>query len=84
ATKVDLKSLCDTGEFRQDLLYRLNLVTVPIPALKDRREDIPLLFLHFARVASARYHKALIPLNAEQNTLLTSHDWPGNVRELEH
>lgn len=82
ATKVDLKSLCDTGEFRQDLLYRLNLVTVPIPPLRDRREDIPLLFLHFARVASARYHKALIALNAEQNAILTSHDWPGNVREL--
>lgn len=82
ATKVDLKSLCDTGEFRQDLLYRLNLVTVPIPPLRERREDIPLLFLHFARVASARYHKALIPLNTEQNSILTSHEWPGNVREL--
>ncbi len=82
ATKVDLKGLCDTGEFRQDLLYRLNLVTVPIPALRERREDIGLLFLHFARVASARYHKALIPLTAEYTAQLVSHDWPGNVREL--
>lgn len=82
ATKVDLKKLCETGEFRQDLLYRLNLVTVVIPPLRERREDIPLLFLHFARVASARYHKALIPLNTEQNSLLSSHEWPGNVREL--
>lgn len=82
ATKVDLKSLCDTGEFRQDLLYRLNLVTIPIPALRERREDIPLLFLHFARVASARYHKALIPLSTENTAQLISHDWPGNVREL--
>ncbi|MGL5407623.1 MAG: sigma-54-dependent transcriptional regulator, partial [Shewanella sp.] len=82
ATKVDLKKLCDTGQFRQDLLYRLNLVTVPIPALRERREDVPLLFLHFARVASARYHKALIALNAQHNALLTAYDWPGNVREL--
>ncbi|MGL5358499.1 MAG: sigma 54-interacting transcriptional regulator, partial [Shewanella sp.] len=82
ATKVDLKKRCDTGEFRQDLLYRLNLVTVPIPALRERREDVPLLFLHFARVASARYHKALIALNAQHNALLTAYDWPGNVREL--
>ncbi|WP_217629854.1 sigma-54-dependent transcriptional regulator [Shewanella colwelliana] len=82
ATKVDLKGLCDTGEFRQDLLYRLNLVTVPIPALRERREDISLLFLHFARIASARYHKALIPLNSEHSAQLVSHDWPGNVREL--
>jgi len=82
ATKVDLAQLCKTGEFRQDLLYRLNLVTVPIPALRERREDIGLLFLHFARIASSRYHKALIALNAEQVAQLTSHDWPGNVREL--
>ncbi|WP_064791733.1 sigma-54-dependent transcriptional regulator [Shewanella woodyi] len=82
ATKVDLDSLCKTGEFRQDLLYRLNLVTVSIPALRERREDIGLLFLHFARIASSRYHKALIPLTSEQGAQLTSHDWPGNVREL--
>lgn len=82
ATKVDLQTLCESGAFRQDLLYRLNLVTVPIPPLRERREDAPLLFLHFARIASARYHKALIPLNAEQTTKLTSHNWPGNVREL--
>ncbi|QYJ74007.1 MULTISPECIES: sigma-54-dependent transcriptional regulator [Shewanella] len=82
ATKVDLKQLCDKGEFRQDLLYRLNLVTIPIPPLKERREDIPLLFLHFARIASARYHKELIFPSAEHHARMTAHDWPGNVREL--
>lgn len=82
ATKIDLAELCERGEFRQDLLYRLNLVTVPIPVLRDRREDIPLLFLHFARIASTRYHKAHIALSPEQMAILTSHDWPGNVREL--
>lgn len=82
ATKLNLQQLCEEGKFRQDLLYRLNLVTIVIPPLRDRREDIPLLFLHFARIASARYHKALIALNPQQTMVLTSHDWPGNVREL--
>lgn len=82
ATKVDLKELCRQGSFREDLFYRLNLVTVAIPPLRERREDIPLLFLHFARIASARYHKALIALAGEQQARLSTHEWPGNVREL--
>ncbi|MBO2598754.1 sigma-54-dependent transcriptional regulator [Shewanella algae] len=82
ATKVDLKELCRQGSFREDLFYRLNLVTVAIPPLRERREDIPLLFLHFARIASARYHKALIALRGEQQARLSTHEWPGNVREL--
>ncbi|MCA0949688.1 sigma-54-dependent transcriptional regulator [Shewanella chilikensis] len=82
ATKVDLKELCRQGSFREDLFYRLNLVTVAIPPLRERREDIPLLFLHFARIASARYHKALIALGGEQQARLSTHEWPGNVREL--
>lgn len=82
ATKVDLKELCRQGSFREDLFYRLNLVTVAIPPLRERREDIPLLFLHFARIASARYHKALIALGGEQLARLSTHEWPGNVREL--
>ncbi|MGE6568446.1 sigma-54-dependent transcriptional regulator [Shewanella vesiculosa] len=82
ATKLNLQQLCEEGKFRQDLLYRLNLVTIVIPPLRDRREDIPLLFLHFARIASARYHKALIALNTSQTMVLNAHDWPGNVREL--
>ncbi|MFQ6370384.1 sigma-54-dependent transcriptional regulator [Shewanella sp. YIC-542] len=82
ATKVDLKALCDKGEFRHDLFYRLNLVTIEIPPLRERREDIALLFLHFARVASARYHKELIALDASQSVRLCTYDWPGNVREL--
>jgi len=82
ATKVDLLALCDQGHFRHDLYYRLNLVTIDIPPLRDRIEDIPLLFLHFARIASARYHRELIPLSQEHKARLISHDWPGNVREL--
>ena len=61
ATKVDLLELCDKGEFRRDLYYRLNLLTIQIPALRERTEDIGLLFTHFVRVASARYCKEMIP-----------------------
>ena len=82
ATKVDLLALCEEGVFRHDLYYRLNLVTIEIPPLRNRIEDIPLLFLHFSRVASARYHRELIPLTQEHKARLISHHWPGNVREL--
>ncbi|MBL4822965.1 MAG: sigma-54-dependent Fis family transcriptional regulator [Colwellia sp.] len=82
ATKVDLLTLCEQGVFRHDLFYRLNLVTIEIPPLRNRIEDIPLLFLHFSRVASARYHSELIPLTQEHKAHLISHQWPGNVREL--
>ncbi len=82
ATKVDLLELCEQGLFREDLYYRLNLVKVDIPPLRERIEDVPLLFLHFARVASARYKKELIPLSQEHKTQLLSYSWPGNVREL--
>ncbi|MCW8833588.1 MAG: sigma-54 dependent transcriptional regulator, partial [Colwellia sp.] len=82
ATKVDLLALCDQGHFRHDLYYRLNLVKIDIPPLRERIEDVPLLFLHFARIASARYHRELIPLSQEHKARLISHDWPGNVREL--
>ncbi len=82
ATKVDLLELCEKGLFREDLYYRLNLVKVDIPPLRERIEDVPLLFLHFARVASARYKKELIPLSQEQKAQLLSYEWPGNVREL--
>lgn len=82
ATKVDLLELCEQGLFREDLYYRLNLVKVDIPPLRERIEDVPLLFLHFARIASARYKKELIPLSKEHKTQLLSYGWPGNVREL--
>jgi len=82
ATKIDLLALCDQGEFRHDLYFRLNLVDVNIPPLRERKEDIPLLFLHFARIASTRYSRELIPLSQQNRTILLSNDWLGNVREL--
>jgi two-component system C4-dicarboxylate transport response regulator DctD len=82
ATKVDLKEASEAGEFRQDLYYRLNVVTIDIPPLRDRREDIPLLFHHFLLVANARYQQEAPPPNGDQIRTLLTHQWPGNVREL--
>lgn len=82
ATKGDLKQLSDDGEFRPDLYYRLNVVKVNIPPLRERKDDIPTLFHHFVLIAAARYNRESIPLNASQAAWLTQHDWPGNVREL--
>lgn len=82
ATKADLKKLSDDGEFRPDLYYRLNVVKVDIPPLRDRKEDIPNLFHHFALIAAARYDRESVPLDARQAARLMQHSWPGNVREL--
>ncbi|MGM0953745.1 MAG: sigma-54-dependent transcriptional regulator [Pseudomonadota bacterium] len=82
ATKADLKKLSDAGEFRADLYYRLNVVKVDIPALRERKEDIPLLFHHFVLVAAARYDRESVPLDAGQAARLMERAWPGNVREL--
>ncbi|WMC10881.1 sigma-54 dependent transcriptional regulator [Oceanimonas pelagia] len=82
ATKADLRALADAGEFREDLYYRLNVVRIDIPPLRARPEDIPLLFQHFALLASALYEREIPPLSAERLHMLMSHNWPGNVREL--
>ncbi len=82
ATKVDLRRAADQGRFREDLYYRLNVVTLEIPPLRRRREDIPLLFHHFLLVAGHRYQRQVpMPGPARMNSLM-AHDWPGNVREL--
>jgi DNA-binding NtrC family response regulator len=82
ATKADLKTLGDAGAFRSDLYYRLNVVSVELPPLRERREDIPLLFEHFLLQAAARYQRSPPVLASEEQALLLQHDWPGNVREL--
>jgi len=82
ATKTDLKEAAARGTFREDLYYRLNVVTLEIPPLRDRPEDIPLLFHHFLLVANARYTREAPPPSAEQIGILLAHPWPGNVREL--
>ena len=82
ATKVDLKQLSEQGGYREDLYYRLNVVRLEIPPLRERREDIPMLFQHFALIASAQYQKEVPQLNPERMRALMAHNWPGNVREL--
>ena len=82
ATKADLKSESDARRFRADLFYRLNVATLKIPPLRERRDDIPLLFAHLAREARARYRRDMPEMTPALEADLTAHDWPGNVREL--
>lgn len=82
ATKVDLKALAARGEFREDLYYRLNVVKVEIPPLRQRKDDIPLLFQHFSIIASTQYGRDFTELSAQRMAALLHHDWPGNIREL--
>ncbi|MCO4319381.1 sigma-54 dependent transcriptional regulator [Phyllobacterium sp. 21LDTY02-6] len=84
AAKVDLGSPEQRSSFREDLYYRLNVVTISIPPLRERRDDILLLFAHFARRASARFGTEPVELTATLRARLLEHDWPGNVRELAH
>lgn len=84
ATKVDLKEWVREGKFREDLLYRLNVVTVPIPPLRERVEDIPLLFQHFLLRACARFGRKQPLLENRQIEALLTYEWPGNVRELQN
>lgn len=82
ASKVDLLQAAETGTFREDLYYRLNVVCLKIPPLRARMEDIPLLFHHFLLVAGHRYQQEVpLPLASQMNALM-SYSWPGNVREL--
>ncbi|MGE5492179.1 MAG: sigma-54-dependent transcriptional regulator [Actinomycetota bacterium] len=82
ATKADLKELSDQGRFRADLYYRLNVVTLPLPPLRERREDIPLLFEHFLLQGSARHERPVPVADLARQGRLMAYDWPGNVREL--
>lgn len=84
AAKLDLGNPADRGEFREDLYYRLNVVTISIPPLRERRADIPLLFAHFATRAAERFRREIPSMTTEVRRHLESHDWPGNVRELSH
>ena len=82
AAKVDLKELVSTLKFREDLYYRLNVVHLRIPPLRERREDIPLLFHHFVLVASHRYQQEVPLPGSQELNYLMAYSWPGNVREL--
>lgn len=84
ATKVDLGRQDQRGDFREDLYFRLNVVTLRIPPLRERRGDIPMLFGHFLGKAAERFGRPVARVNAAVSDHLQSHAWPGNVRELAH
>ena len=84
ATHRDLVDMCKAGTFRMDLLYRLNVFPIRLPALRDRREDIPLLVAHFVPRFARRFGKDVRTVSPAALRQLESYDWPGNVRELEN
>jgi len=84
ATNADLEAEIAAGRFREDLLYRLNTVVIRLPPLRDRRDDVDALAVHFLEHYAARYRKPLTGFGEAALALLRAHSWPGNVRELAH
>lgn len=84
ATNTDVTAEAAAGRFRQDLLFRLNTIEIHLPALRERREDIPLLTNHFLLQYAQRYRKNVVGFEPAALQALLEHPWPGNVRELEH
>ena len=82
ATNTDLEEQVARGHFRSDLYFRLNVVQVELPPLRERRSDVAILANHFSRVLAARYNEPVRSITPESLALLTGYDWPGNVREL--
>lgn len=84
ATNVDLKKLVEEGKFRDDLYYRLNVISIQLPPLRERREDIPLLVQHFIRKYCEENNKLIPRVPPDVLKMLIEYNWPGNVRELEN
>jgi len=84
ATNLDIEKAVNTGKVRQDLYYRLNIIPLKLPPLRERREDILPLAEHFLTRCAAKFHKRVTGFDLEARQKLLLHDWPGNVRELEH
>ncbi|HEX6505188.1 MAG TPA: sigma-54 dependent transcriptional regulator [Terriglobales bacterium] len=84
ATNSDLAAACSAGQFREDLLFRLNTVEIHLPPLRERREDIPVLAMHFLLQYASRYRRQIHSLDPAALQTLMQYSWPGNVRELEH
>ena len=84
ATNVDLRHMVDEGKFREDLFYRLHVITVQLPSLRERKDDIPLLVQHFLEKYGQENNKRTLEVTPEALDLLFDYDWPGNVRELEN
>jgi DNA-binding NtrC family response regulator len=84
ATNANLQAASQNGEFREDLLFRLNTVEIHLPALRERREDIPVLAMHFLSTYASRYRRQVQGFDPAALQMLLQYAWPGNVRELEH
>jgi two-component system response regulator HydG len=84
ATNADLKKALAEGRFREDLFYRLNVITITLPPLRDRQEDIPLLAAHFVEIFSRKNKKRIRGISRDAMDYLRAYSWPGNVRELEN
>ncbi len=84
ATHQDLETLMRQGKFREDLFYRLNVLPIYLPPLRDRAEDIPELAQHFLRIYSARMNKQVVSIDDDALALLKAYSWPGNIRQLEN
>lgn len=84
ATNSDLEKAMQNGNFRQDLYFRLNVIELKVPPLRERRDDIPLLVSHFVEKHSERIEKSINVVDDSMLEVLKTHDWPGNVRELEN
>ena len=84
ATNVDLRRMMEDGRFREDLYYRLHVITVQLPPLRDRKEDIPPLAQHFLLKYGTENEKTDLELTPQALDMLVEYDWPGNVRELEN
>jgi transcriptional regulator with PAS, ATPase and Fis domain len=82
ATNKDLKTEVDKGNFREDLYYRLNVVTINVPPLRERKEDIPLLINHFIHEFNEENNKQISGIHPNAKAILYSYNWPGNIREL--
>jgi DNA-binding NtrC family response regulator len=84
ATNRDLRKMVASGQFREDLFYRLSAIEISVPSLGKRKEDLPLLQRHFLKKYAARYQKEITGITRRAQTRLAAHSWPGNVRELEN
>jgi DNA-binding NtrC family response regulator len=84
ASNRDLEEEVEAGRFREDLYYRLNVVTICLPPLRERREDIPELVTHFLRIYNQRNNRHVPHVQREAVEALQAYDWPGNVRELQN
>jgi DNA-binding NtrC family response regulator len=84
ATNRDLRRMISEGIFREDLFYRLSMVQLQVPSLRERREDLPLLIRHFLELFSTRYGRPALRVTKRAEALLCRHSWPGNIREIEN